>query len=222
MSEPFISFLVTCKNSDRQLKELLSCIERYIDGNECVILDDFSDSEFTAEILHEYGNKTGFKVYQHHLNKNYSLHKNHGKEKCSGKWIFQLDDDELPTETLLTNIKDIIESNPDVDVFLIPRINMFAGVTEAHARTWGWQLREYNGQKIVNWPDYQFRLFQNVSHLNWERPLHEKVEGAKIISKLPMEFDLAIEHRKTIERQVETNLRYNKEFSEDLNKGFKI
>jgi hypothetical protein len=29
-------------------------------------------------------------------------------------------------------------------------------------------------------------------------------------------------HNKTIEKQVAKNLRYNKDFSEELNKGFKI
>jgi hypothetical protein len=36
------------------------------------------------------------------------------------------------------------------------------------------------------------------------------------------ESELLIVHNKTIEKQVATNLRYNKNFSQELNKGFKI
>jgi Glycosyl transferase family 2 len=222
MDKPFISYLVTTKNGTNQLKDLLQCIARYIDGNECVILDDYSDNIDTIDILNYYKNKEGFSVYKHALNNHYSNHKNHGKDLCVGKYIFQLDDDELPNDVLMSNIKDIILSNPSVECFLIPRINDFIGVTETHARQWGWHLSEYDGRYIVNYPDYQYRLFRNLPHIKWERPLHEKIEGALVTSKLPPEFELSIVHNKTIEKQVATNLRYNKDFSEELNKGFKI
>jgi hypothetical protein len=222
MNKPFISYLVTTKNGTNQLKDLLSCIERYIDGNECVVLDDYSDNGDTIKILEEYKQKIGFVIIQNALNNNYSNHKNYGKSMCHGSYIFQIDDDELPKETLMENIVPIISSNPDVECFLIPRINDFIGVTEDHARHWGWRLTNYNGRKIVNYPDFQFRLFKNLPHLNWERPLHEKIEGAKVTTKLPEDYELSIVHNKTIEKQIATNLRYNKDFSEDLNKGFKI
>jgi glycosyltransferase involved in cell wall biosynthesis len=222
MHKPFISYLVTTKNSTNQLKDLLTCIEKYIDGNECVILDDNSDNVDTIKILEEYKNKIGFVVCQHALNNHYSNHKNYGKSMCHGSYIFQLDDDELPNETLMENIIPIISANPDVECFLIPRINDFIGVTQEHANRWGWRLTNYENRQIVNFPDFQFRLFKNLPHLNWERPLHEKIEGAKVTTKLPEDYELSIIHNKTIEKQVATNLRYNKDFSDELNKGFKI
>jgi hypothetical protein len=222
MNKPFISYLVTTKNGTNQLKDLLVCIEKYIDGNECVVLDDYSDNGDTIKILEEYKQKMGFVVIQHVLNNHYSNHKNYGKSMCHGSYIFQIDDDELPNETLMKNIIPIISSNPDVECFLIPRINDFIGVTEEHARHWGWKLTKCKGKNIVNFPDYQFRLFKNIERLRWERPLHEKIEGALITTKLPDEYEWSLLHTKTIEKQVATNLRYNKDFSEELNKGFKI
>ena len=224
---PFISFLVTTKNGTNQLKDLLQCIEKYIDGNECIILDDNSDNVETIKILKECDvtNKDknkDFYVYKHALNNHYSDHKNYGKSLCEGRYIFQIDDDELPSDTLMENLKTIIDANPDVECFLIPRINDFVGLTQEHANHWGWRLTPYKDRMIINFPDYQFRLFKNLPHLKWERPLHEKVEGAKVTTRLPAEYDLSLLHTKTIEKQVATNLRYNKDFSEDLNKGFKI
>jgi len=222
MAQPFISYLVTTKNGTNQLNDLLECIRRHMVGNECIVLDDYSDNTKTLEILEHYNKYTNMFVHKHALNNNYSAHKNYGKTKCSGEYIFQLDDDELPSETLMGNLEEIIKSNRNVECFLIPRINDFVGVNEIHARQWGWHLSEYDGRYIVNYPDYQFRLFKNLPHLRWERPLHEKIEGALITTKLPPEYELSIVHNKTIEKQVATNLRYNKDFSEELNKGFKI
>jgi hypothetical protein len=222
MTEPSISYLITTKNSTNQLVDLLECIEKYIDGNECIILDDYSDNIETIEILKEYKNKNEFKLFQNHLNKHYSNHKNIGKFYCKNSYIMQLDDDELPSETLMVNLKDIIQSNPDVELFWLPRINVFKGVTDEHAKQWGWNID--NPHKWVNWHggDYQGRLFKNLAHLRWERPLHEKIEGAMITTKLPKEENFAIYHHKTIEKQIETNLRYNTDFSQELNKGFII
>jgi hypothetical protein len=194
-----------------------------MDGNECVILDDYSENVETLSILEKFHNPYDNKfVIKNKLNNNYSEHKNKGKLFCKGEYVFQIDDDEIPNLNLLSNLKDIILTNPDVDLFWIPRVNIFKGVTDAEATKWGWDIN--NPNKWVNWNggDYQGRLFKNLPYLRWERPLHEKIEGAKVTSKLPKEEDFAIYHNKTIEKQIETNLRYNKDFSEELNKGFKI
>ena len=219
---PFISFLVTCKNEGYQLQLLLERLLEYKDENECIILDDFTEDEDTKNILENISDTQFFKVYQHKLDRNYSEHKNYGKSLCKGKYIFQIDADELPSKILLDNIKDIIELNNDIDLFWIPRINDFKGVNPDNARQWGWRLTNYEDRLIVNWPDPQGRLFKNVPYMEWKRRLHEKVEGAKTFVHLPSEFDLSLLHNKTIEKQIETNIKYNKIFTEEENKGFKI
>jgi len=75
---------------------------------------------------------------------------------------------------------------------------------------------------IVNAPDPQGRLFRNVDYMRWERRLHEKVEGAKTYVHLPYEYELSLHHNKTIEKQIQTNIKYNKMFTEEENKGFKV
>ena len=219
---PFISFLVTCKNEGYQLQLLLERLLEYKDENECIILDDFTEDEDTKNILENISDTQFFKVYQHKLDRNYSEHKNYGKSLCKGKYIFQIDADELPSKILLDNLKEIIELNNDIDLFWIPRINDFKGVNPDNARQWGWRLTNYEDRLIVNWPDPQGRLFKNVPYMEWKRRLHEKVEGAKTFVHLPSEFDLSLLHNKTIEKQIETNIKYNKIFTEEENKGFKI
>lgn len=218
----FLSYLVTCKNDENDLKNLLDILYAYSEDAECVILDDHSDNPKTLDILGNAEKKSDFfRVIKHNLNNNYGEHKNYGKSHCKGEWIFQIDSDEIPSEVLLTNLRGIIESN-SVELIWIPRINDFKGVTPEHARQWNWRLTPYDGRYIINFPDFQSRAFRNLPHIEWKRKLHEKVEGAKTYAFLPAEYEYSLIHNKTIEKQIETNLRYNKDFSDADNKGFKV
>ena len=216
---PYISYLVTCKNDGYALQPLLDLLYKYNTDAECVILDDNSDDVDTLSVLKNASENSFFRVEKHSLNKNYGEHKNYGKSLCKGKYIFQIDSDELPTEYLLENLKEILESNPDVELFWIPRINDFSGVTEEHAKRWQWRLSDYENRKIVNWPDRQTRIFKNLDHIKWEKKLHERVVGAKIYGSLPDDFMFSLIHTKTIEKQEKTNEMYNREFSISENMG---
>jgi len=180
MSKPFISYLVTTKNTGFELQLLLERLYKYGQNNECIILDDYSDNPDTLQIL------------------------------------------DNPSEILLDSLKELIELNSDVDLFWIPRINDFKGVNIENSKQWGWRLTSYEDRLIVNWPDPQGRLFKNVHYIEWKRRLHEKVEGAKTYVHLPSVYELALHHNKTIQKQIETNVKYNKLFTEEENKGFKV
>ncbi len=226
-----ISYLVTVHNEGKTFENLLSRLIEFIDAeDEIVIIDDFSDNPETKTILSQYlpssqslNQGKNVRVYQHALDKNYGGHKNYGSEKCKNPWIFQLDGDECPSEVLLLNIKEIIELNPEVEVFALPRINDFRGVTQEHAKAWGWTLTRCSAcedRLIVQWPDYQGRIYKNEpSRIRWDRRLHEKLEGHKRFVQLPPSFEIAIYHNKTIETQLATNKRYNEWFSQEENRG---
>jgi len=213
----FLSYLVTCHNETDSLEKLLSkLIEYKKDNHEIVLLDDYSDNPETLEIIQKFKDKINFQ--QHKLDKNYGNHKNYGIELCKGEWIFQLDADEVPTDGLLENIDLIIESNSKNEVLWLPRLNYFIGVTDLDVMTWGWQLND----GMINFPDYQSRLYQNLPHIRYERRLHEKVEGFKSYVFIPPQKDYAIIHEKTIEKQRETNVNCNKLFTEQENKGYTV
>ena len=55
--------------------------------------------------------------------------KNKLTEYCDGDYIFQIDADELPNELLIQNLPVILESNPDNEVYLVPRVNTVEGLT---------------------------------------------------------------------------------------------
>lgn len=213
----FLSYLVTCHNETDSLEKLLSkLIEFKKDNHEIILLDDYSDNSTTVEIIQTFKDKVNF--YQHKLDKNYGNHKNYGIELCKGEWIFQLDADEVPTDGLLENIDLIIESNNKNEVLWLPRLNYFLGVTDADVNMWGWKL--YDG--MINFPDYQSRIYKNLPRIRYQRRLHEKVEGFKSYVFIPPQKDYAIIHEKTIEKQRQTNVNYNKLFTEEENKGYSV
>jgi len=213
----FLSYLVTCHNETSSLDKLLSkLVQNRKDNHEIVLLDDYSDNPETLDIIQKYKEQTSF--HQHRLDRNYGTHKNYGIEQCKGNWIFQLDGDEYPTDLLLENIDAVLESNNNNEVLWLPRLNYFAGVTELDVKTWGWNYHD----GMINFPDYQSRIYRNLSHIRYQRRLHEKVEGFKSYTFVPPQKDYAIVHEKTIEKQRQTNLNYNKLFSEDENKGYNV
>jgi len=163
-----ISYLVTCKNETLELLELIEKLKTHIDFNapndEVVILDDFSDNEGTKKIL-EKAKNYGFNIIQHALNKNFSEHKNYGSKRCVGDYIVQLDADEYLWPELLHNMQELIVTNPKVELYRVPRVNIVRGATSQDAAMWGWHLStlpEYFGNEpIVNWNhgDYQSRIY---------------------------------------------------------------
>jgi len=139
-----ISYLISVSTETRTLDNLLNCVCNTIDLNDeiIIILDsDCKNNDQTRDILKNYKAKfPKIQLYEHSLNKDYSLHKNYGASLCSGKFIFQIDSDECPSKTLLINVKDIIKSNPNIEAFWIPRVNDYIGVIPSIAMQWGWRL----------------------------------------------------------------------------------
>ena len=212
-----LSYLVTCHNETDSLEKLLSkLIEYKKDNHEVVLLDDYSDNPTTISIIEKY--KSSINFQQKKLQNDYGAHKNYGIGLCKGEWIFQIDADELPTDVLLENIDVLLQSNTNNEALWLPRLNYFVGVTQTDIEMWGWNYHD----GMINFPDYQSRLYKNLPHIRYERRLHEKVEGYTSYAFIPVQKDIALIHNKTIEKQRETNMKYNKNFSLDENKGYAV
>ena len=226
--------MVTCCNETDTLQRLLQTIydsTQYDDthtGDEIVILIDSHHShgddipKKTSDILCQYTGYPDVTWNTHPLNKDYGAHKNYGIENCKGDWIFQIDADEMPPEALLgENLHALIENNPAIEAYAVPRINAWEGLTAEHAKQWGWPLDMSPTYKRLRaaWPDWQFRIFKNDPRIRFQKRLHERIEGYSAFACLPSEEEWALYHDKTIETQVATNLRYNEWFTASENAG---
>jgi len=132
--------------------------------------------------------------------------KNKLTEYCQGDYIFQIDADEVPNKTLIDILPSILESNPDNEVFLVPRVNTVEGLTQEHIDKWRWNV---NDQGWINWPDYQWRIWKNIPEIKWKNKVHERLDGFKTYAPLPDNESYSLYHPKNIKRQEKQNEYYS-------------
>jgi hypothetical protein len=204
-----ISYAILACNEHNELKTLFNKLLTHVNADDeiVVVLDKDNVTEEVKALCEDMDALPNFHMYYHSLNKDFAEHKNFLISKCTKDWIFNIDADEYPSEILMSNLNDILEINIDVDMIAIPRVNKVNGLTQDHIRKWGWQV-DSNGN--VNWPDFQLRLFKNVSYIKWINKVHEKPIGWKVGTHLPYETDeFALMHIKDIQRQEKQNELYD-------------
>ena len=217
-----ISYGITAHNEADELNKLLEILIHKTDvEDEIVICVDGNDEKVQEVItswVQQYASDDVDKikdiiVYNRKLDGNFAAHKNSVIEKSTGDYIFHIDADEYPNETLIEQLKQIIEMNDNVDLIWIPRVNTIEGMTQEHIQKWSWRVTE---KGWVNYPDYQARVFRNDKDIRWTRPLHEHITGCKTYSHLPPYEELSLYHPKTIQKQEQQNMFYIDNFSKDL------
>ena len=217
-----ISYGITVHNEADELNKLLEILIHKTDvEDEIVICVDGNDKKVQEVItswVQQYASDDVDKmkdiiVYNRKLDGNFAEHKNSVIEKSTGDYIFHIDADEYPNETLLEQLKQIIEMNDGVDLIWIPRVNTIEGMTQEHIQKWGWRVSD---KGWVNYPDYQARVFRRDESIRWTRPLHELITGCKTYAHLPPHEELSLYHPKTIQKQEEQNMFYIDNFSKDL------
>ena len=203
-----ISYAITVCNELDEVTKLLNHLFKYKrEEDEIVIL--FDKGNGTAEVwsrLAELRDEKNVIVSAKTFKNHFANWKNQLTKLCSGDYIFQIDADETPNKLLVANLPAILQSNPDNEVYLVPRINTVKGLTNEHVKKWGWRVDE---QEWVNFPDYQWRIWKNKPEIKWKNKVHEVLEGHKTYAPLPAETTYALFHPKTIERQVKQNNYYN-------------
>jgi glycosyltransferase involved in cell wall biosynthesis len=145
------------------------------------------------------------KFYSFPLNKDFASFKNKLFEESTGDYIFNIDADEVPNEFLVKNLHSLLEGNPEIDLYVVPRVNIVKDLTQDHIQKWRWNVNE---KGWVNWPDFQTRIYKNSSELKWENKVHERLVGHKGFAYLPMEEEWALYHPKEIDRQEKQNQFY--------------
>ena len=76
---------------------------------------------------------------------------------------------------------------------------------------------------LVNYPDYQGRIYKNTKKIKYERVLHERIVGNTSETFIPPDqYVLSLMHKKTVANQIRTNKRYNELFKREDNIGYYI
>ena len=204
-----ISYAITVCNEFLEIQKLIPILfkNKGMKDNIVVLFDQKNGSEEVSNYLRTFSKFPGFQFWRGlDFDGHFANWKNQLTEYCDGDYIFQIDADEIPNEILLQNLPSILESNPDNEVYLVPRVNTVDGLTDEHINKWGWNV---NDSGWVNWPDYQWRIYKNSDDINWVNKVHEKLEGFKTYAPLPQIESMALYHPKDIERQEKQNEYYD-------------
>lgn len=203
-----ISFAITVCNEINEIKKLVPFIlEKKRPQDEIVILyDEKNGNSEIIDFLLPYNIKPNVQTWRSiDWNNNFADWKNKLNSYCNGDYIFQIDADEMLNEYMIQNLHEILELNPEVDLFYVPRINRVEGITPEHIQKWNWKIDE-NG--FINFPDLQGRIYKK--NMTWYGRVHERIIGGTKFSVLPTDEEYCLIHDKTIERQEKQNNFYNK------------
>lgn len=203
---PTITYAITACNEYDELKRLIAQLEAHIGLDDEIIIqiDTSATKEIRGLLVNEFLNGTQNRtVIEFPLQKDFSTFKNNIKKFAKKDYIIYIDADEYLNEDLIEHLPLILEMNPEVDLYYIPRWNTVQGLTKEHIAKWGWNVDEQNR---INWPDLQGRICKNIPDIQWIGKVHERLIGHKGVSRLPDQFYLI--HPKTIERQEKQNKLY--------------
>jgi hypothetical protein len=200
-----VTYAITVCNELEEITRLINFLHPRIQSDDDILIQ-YDEVGVTKEVkdyldivntLHR-----NIKVIGFPLNDDFATFKNNLKEHAKGMFIFQIDADEIPHEYLIENMHLLLESNKDVDLFFVPRVNTVEGLTNKHIKKWGWRVNE-NGW--VNWPDVQTRLYRRTSEIEWVGKVHEKIVNYNTLTMLPFEEQFSLYHPKDIDRQEKQN-----------------
>ena len=202
-----ISYAITVCNELKEIQQLVGFLLTHKQNeDEIVILMDHNGTGEVWSYLLKIESKLGV-LNRISFDKDFSKFKNHLNSLCSGDYIFNIDTDEVPSESLINNIHELIELNPELLAYALPRVNTVEGLTQEHIQKWGWRVDDKNR---INYPDYQIRIYKNIPEIYWEGKVHESLNIRNEAVPLPYDTeDWILYHPKQIERQEKQNNYYD-------------
>jgi len=205
-----ISYAITVCDEFLEIQRLISILlkQKRIE-DEVVVLVDLTKNTPTSELLgylHKLSSNNSITLIEDKFQNHFADWKNRLTRGCKGDYIFQIDADEIPNELLIGNLPAILSENPDNEVYYVSRVNTVSGLTPEHIKKWNWNVDE---KGLVNWPDYQMRIWKNKSDIRWRNKVHETLEGHMNFLCLPAMEELALYHPKDIKKQEKQNNYYN-------------
>lgn len=201
-----ISFAVLVADEEEEFRRLITNLVRIkSDGDEIIIVVD-TDKATSGIMQIIDSNSTHLKYFKRSLNNDFASQKNYLFGKCTKEYIVNLDADEMIYDDFIENIKQIINLNPDIEAYWVPRWNIVKNITDEWIERWGWHM-DSDGR--INWPDLQMRIVKNIDKIKWVRPVHEQLSGYDLYASLPLEKEFCIYHVKSLEKQIKQNMTYN-------------
>lgn len=182
-----------------QINDVGQYISVYVDTTNEKVTDNFWG------ILMGYSDNPHVQVYERKFDSNFAEYRNTCK-RGDTDFIVQLDADEEVASVFVESIQSVIDANPDIDLYFLPRENYVEDITEEYVQQMRWRV---DSKGRINFPDYQGRVYRNASSIKWDGKVHERIEGAKNYARLDLE-QVTLLHNKSFERQKRQNEFYDR------------
>lgn len=191
-----LTYAITVCNEARELNDLLYFLKRVKDLEDeiNILVDSKKVTDEVRSVLESYDDIV---VSEREFCGNFSDHRNYHASLCKGEYIFVIDADEIPQESLIKNIKTIIQ-NSGSDLIYVPRINICPGYTKEWLDKYKFNVNECGW---INWPDNQGRVYKNNGKLKWSKGLHETISGSEKTIGIQNDPNFALWHIKSVEKQ---------------------
>ena len=143
-----ISYAITVCTELEEIKQLLPfLLKNKREEDEVVVLFDSTNG---SEEVKKYLLQTSeVKAVFDWFKGDFSEWKNKLNSLCTGDYIFNIDADETITETFMSTLPTILENNPEVEFYWVPRENYVTGLTPKHIQEWGWRVDVQNIYKTI-------------------------------------------------------------------------
>ena len=136
-----VSYAITACNEHEELKRLLDqLIDHKREVDEIVVQVDYDNVTDEVKMVLDAYHKDIATIVSYPLKKDFSTFKNNIKSYCKNDYIFFVDADEYFSDNLIDLLPSVLENNPEVDLFSVPRVNTVEGLTEEHIRQWRWMV----------------------------------------------------------------------------------
>jgi glycosyltransferase involved in cell wall biosynthesis len=134
---PKLSVAIVAMNEVENLARTLESVKW---ADEIVLIDSGS-TDATVEIAKSYGATVYVEIW-----KGYGGQVNSALDKCTSPWILNLDADEELSPELAAEIRSLLQSEPGLGAYSVPRLNLIFGRWMRHGGLY---------------PDRKLRLFRN-------------------------------------------------------------
>lgn len=161
-----ISYAITVKDELAELQRLIDTLLQFKrQSDEIIILfDEKNGSKKVEEFLRSHSVNGEFNWFGKQFEGHFADWKNLLAELCSGDYIFQIDADEYPHQYLIESLPELLESNPDVELFYVPRINTVVNIGLSHVNKWNWNISKLESQ--INEKEFDLNNPQDLDEYN--------------------------------------------------------
>lgn len=216
-----ISYLIAVHNEHEELKRLLVQLFEFTEPLDEIIIqgDQGKVTDEVISVVRWAMKDNRVKYIEYPLKKDFASFKNNLIRQATGDYCFLIDADELIHPNLLINIKEILNGNLDIEMFILPRFNVVKGLTSDYAKSQGWNVMTMdivadefiqslgigNTVELVNPFDPQQRIWKNSPRIRYEGSVHERLTGYATETRFDNDFNWMIYHIKSLHRQQKQN-----------------